>query len=78
MSSNKNNVKNVENNNVQSEEKVEEVKTEKKKFDFKNIEWNKRIGNSEKGTEDYVNPYISWGSIGGVLLVCIIIAIIAI
>lgn len=77
MSSNKNK------NNVQNLEKevetVEEVKKEeKKKFDFRNIDWNKRIGNSEKGTADYVNPYISWSVFGGVLLVCVIIAIIAI
>lgn len=46
---------------------------ENKKFD-----WNKRIGNSEKGTSDYVAPWMSWSLIGGAVLICIIIAVFAI
>lgn len=43
---------------------------------LKKIEWNKRIGNKDKGTEDYINPIISWCAIGGTLLLAIIIGLI--
>lgn len=35
---------------------------------FKNIEWNKRIGKSDKGTSDYVKPVIAWSAFGGSLV----------
>ena len=38
--------------------------------------WMKRIGNSDKGTSDYVNPYVSWGSFGGTLAVAIVLGLI--
>lgn len=46
---------------------------ENKKFD-----WNKRIGHSDKGTSDYVNPFLSWGLFAGALALSVILAFIII
>lgn len=44
----------------------------------KKFDWNKRLGNSNKGTSDYVKPVIAWGSFGGALAVAVAIALIVI
>lgn len=43
---------------------------------LKEIEWNKRIGKSDKGTSDYVNPVIAWSAFGGSLVLVGVIALI--
>ena len=40
--------------------------------------WTKRIGKSDKGTSDYVNPFVSWGSFGGSLALAIGIGLIVV
>lgn len=45
---------------------------------IKNIEWNKRIGKSDKGTSDYVKPIISWCAFAGSLVLSIAIALIVV
>ncbi len=49
------------------------MKKQTQKFD-----WSKRIGNSDKGTTDYVKPVIAWSSFGGALAVAVAIALIVI
>lgn len=44
----------------------------------KKIDWNKRIGNGEKGTSDYVNPALAWGLFGGVFALAVAIGLIVI
>lgn len=46
---------------------------EDKKFD-----WNKRIGKSDKGTSDYLNPFLSWGLFAGALALSVVIGLIVI
>ena len=45
---------------------------------FKSIEWTKRVGNSEKGTSDFLHPGVAYGVSGGALALAFIIALIAI
>ena len=40
--------------------------------------WTKRIGNSDKGTSDYLHPGIAYGVSGGVFALAILIALIVI
>ena len=44
---------------------------------FKSIDWNKRVGNSEKGTSDFLHPGIAYGVSAGALVLALIIALIA-
>lgn len=44
----------------------------------KKIDWNKRIGNAEKGTSDYVRPALAWGLFGGVLALAAAIGLLVI
>ena len=44
----------------------------------KAIDWNKRIGKSDKGTSDYLHPGVAYGVSGGALALAFIIALIAI
>lgn len=47
---------------------------EKKETSF----WNRRIGNSDKGTSDYLHPGIAYGVSGGVFALALLIALIVI
>lgn len=40
--------------------------------------WNRRIGNSDKGTSDYLHPAIAYGVSGGVFALALVIALIVI
>ena len=53
----------------------EVIVMEKKKQKF---DWNKRIGNSDKGTSDYLHPAIAYGASGGALALALLIALIVI
>ena len=42
------------------------------------FDWNKRIGNSEKGTDDYVKPVIAWVVLGAAVVAAFAVALIVI
>ena len=42
------------------------------------FDWNRRIGNSDKGTSDYLHPGIAYGVSGGAFALALLIAIVVI
>ena len=42
------------------------------------FDWHKRVGNSEKGTDDYVKHVIAWCALGGAVVLVIVIALIVV
>lgn len=42
------------------------------------FDWNRRIGNSDKGTSDYLHPGIAYGVSGGAFALALLIALVVI